>query len=316
MEDSLLPRPLRRGDLVALLAPASAVSPEYCDGAVRWLERNGFRVRRYPSAGGISGSYSAPEQTRIAELRDALSDPEVKAILCARGGYGCAHLLEHIDSLAKENPKWIIGFSDVSALHALMQSHGYISLHSSMAKHLTLHPEDAVSQAILKTLLTGRQQEISCPADPLSIPGKAHGILIGGNLAVINALAESPWSPFNKERRRDCILFIEDISEAIYAVERMLFRLHISGFLDRVKGIIVGQFTEYRPDRNFSRMDDMISYRLRQWGFGSDAKAGIPVAFNFPAGHVDLNLPLLLGSPALLCVTPETQSLRPVNPTV
>lgn len=312
MEDSRLPAPLCRGDLVALLAPASAVSPEYCDGAVLWLERNGFRVRRYPSAGGSSGSYSAPEQTRIAELRDALSDPEVKAILCARGGYGCVQLLEHIDSLAKENPKWIIGFSDVSALHALMQSHGYISLHSSMAKHLTLHPDDDVSKAILKTLLTGEQQVISSPADPLSIPGEASGILIGGNLAVINSLAESPWSPFSKERGRGGILFIEDISEAIYAVERMLFRLHISGFLDRVKGIIVGQFTEYRPDRNFTRMEDMISHRLRQWGFGSEAKAGIPVAFNFPAGHVDRNLPLLLGSPASLYVSPGIQVLKPV----
>lgn len=295
--------PLIPGDTVALLAPASAVKPEYCDGAEEWLESHGFRVRRYPSAGGVSGSYSASEEVRIAELKEAFCNPEIKGILCARGGYGCVQLLEEISPTAMENPKWIIGFSDISALHAMMQTLGFRSLHAPMAKHLTLHPSDSVSRAILTSMTSGIQPEVVYPTDRRSVCGVAQGMLIGGNLAVINGLADTPWDPFRLARQKECILFIEDISEAIYAVERMLFRLYLSGTLNRLKGLIVGQFTEYRPDRNFDCMEDMISKRLRQW------EIDIPTAFDFPAGHVEGNYPLILGQDIRLVVTPETTAL-------
>lgn len=298
-------KPLEKGDLVALLAPASAVKGEYCDGAEAWLKAHGFRVCRYPSAGGFSGSYSAPEAQRIAELHDALSDPEVKAVLCARGGYGCVHLLEHLSDLAATNPKWIIGFSDVSALHAMMQTHGHCSIHASMAKHLTLHPDDETSCALLATLTTGKQQPIFFPTLPCSHQGKGSGMLIGGNLAVINSLASTPWDTSRNVLERDCILVVEDISEAIYAVERMMFRLHLAGTLARLKGLIVGQFTEYRADRNHHTMEEMLAARLRAW-----MRDGVPVAFGAPIGHVERNLPLLLGSRVTLTVGPHQTVIK------
>ncbi len=237
------------------------------------------------------------------------------------------HLLDpETERLFLENPKWIIGFSDVSAFHAMAQSNGYCSLHSSMAKHLTLYPEDEVSQAIYRTLTTGEQQPIEYPTAPGSIPGEAEGILVGGNFAVLNGLAGTRYdvltgrvrgreTPSDKplsgltatrkaeEKKIGNILFLEDIAEPIYKVERLLYQLHLSGALSRFCGLIFGQFTEYRADRNYTRMEDMILERLREWGYTN------PVALNFPAGHVDDNRPLLLGTPIRLTITPTITRL-------
>lgn len=291
---------LREGDTIALLAPASAVKEEYCDSAEKWLKDKGFRVKRYPSAsGGVSGSYSASTADRRREICDALADPEVKGILCARGGYGCIHLLEEATPLFRANPKWIIGFSDVSALHAMAQCSGYPSVHAPMAKHFAESPCDEVSELWLRTLTTGNQQAISYPTAPGSIAGEAEGVLIGGNLAVLNSLAATPWDLLSLPLSRPSILMIEDISEAIYAVERMVYRLHLSGALGALKGIVIGQFTEYRPDRNYGSVEEMLAERFREWN------VTCPVAFGFPAGHVADNRPLLLGSECRLTVTPQ-----------
>ncbi|MBD5290381.1 MAG: LD-carboxypeptidase [Bacteroides sp.] len=305
-ERTVVPAPLRRGDLIALLAPASAVSADYCAGAARRLEEAGFRVRLYPSCGGVSGSYSAPEEQRRGELLDALDDEEVKGILCARGGYGCVQLLESLSPFRPEWRKWIIGFSDVSALHAWAQSCGMASLHAPMAKHLATYPfTDPSSRDWLAALTTGRQPEIEYPTSPFSRGGKARGRLIGGNLAVLNGLAATPFDILGLPLREPAILFLEDISEAVYAVERMLWRLKLQGVLEALKGLVIGQFTEYRPDRNFSSMEEMISTRLREWNID------IPTAFGFPTGHTEENRPLLLGAEAELIVGEELTTLKP-----
>lgn len=298
---------LRRGDTVALLAPASAVKEEYCDGAERWLIEKGFKVKRYPSAcGGTAGSYSASATDRRGELCDALADPGIKGILCARGGYGCIHLLEEATPLFGANPKWIIGFSDVSALHAMAQCSGFCSIHAPMAKHLAESPCDEVSSLWLQTLVSGRQQTVSYPTAEGSIAGEAEGVLIGGNLAVLNSLAATPWDILSLPLSRPSILVMEDISEAIYAVERMVYRLHLSGVLGVLKGIAVGQFTEYRPDRNYVSVEEMLAERFREWN------VECPVAFRFPVGHVADNRPLLMGSECRLTITSDTTVLEPV----
>lgn len=299
----LCPDPLGPGDLIAMLAPASAVKEEYCRGAKDFLEAQGFRVRLYPSAsGGVYGSYAASFRQRVEECRDALRDPEVKCILCARGGYGCVQLLEELTDELRANPKWIVGFSDISALHALAGTHHIRSLHAPMAKHLTEHPlPDPCTRAWLDVLTTGRQPEIRTAGNQFSSPGKATGRLIGGNLAVLNSLAGTPYDIMALSLREPVILFIEDVSEAIYAVERMLWRLKLQGVLDSMKGIITGHFTDYRhPDLNFASVEEMVSFRLKEWGISGR----IPCAIGFPVGHQQPNYPLLLGSIVELTVTP------------
>lgn len=298
---AITPSPLRPGDKIAIFAPATTVKREYVEGAAEMLSREGFSVEIMPSALGPSdGSYAASFDTRLADLRKALADPEVKCILCARGGYGCNRLLPHIPTEEiRQNPKWIIGFSDISALHALWLTAGVKSLHAPMAKHLTILPSDDPSTSALLAILRGeRRIDYKIPPTPYNRPGTATGRLQGGNLAVLNGLAATPYDILTAAPGERVILFIEDISEAIYAVERMLVRLYMSGFMHRIAGLIVGQFTEYRPDLNFPSMEAMIDTFLSRCHI-----TGIPVAFNFPTGHVDLNLPLIEGEEVTLKVT-------------
>ncbi len=321
MKDMIWPEALQPGDTIAIVSPATTVKPEYVAGAAERLHEIGYNVVVTPSAQGPAvGSYAAAEEVRLADILTALTDPAVKCIFCARGGYGCVHLLPHIpEQLIRENPKWLVGFSDISALHAAWLKSGVVSLHAPMAKHLTHFPpnhtpSDPQSGYIATDALLGILNGTFTPdyavlAHPLNRFGEARGVLRGGNLAVLNGLAATPWDILDVKEGEDVILFIEDVSEAIYAVERMLIRLTLSGALRRVKGLIVGQFTEYRPDRNFDIMEQMIASLLDRCGL-----TGFPVVFGFPTGHVDYNLPLIEGSTVSLQVAPEGTILKTLTP--
>ena len=300
----IIPDNLTPGDSVAIVSPASIVNPDYIDGAAHFLESEGLRPVVMPHANGpASGSFAATDAERLADLLDAWREPTVRAILCSRGGYGCNHLLPLIPvDTVRDNPKWLIGFSDISALHALSLRAGVVSMHAPMAKHLTLLPSDHYcTRAIMRMLTEGLPVEYIVPGHPLNRPGEAEGMLVGGNLAVINGLGATQFDPVARATEQPVILFIEDISEAIYAVERMLIRLRLAGQLDRVAGLIVGAFTEYRADRNHPDMETMISRLLGDVPF--------PVAYGFPAGHTDDNLPLALGAHVRLAISPETTIL-------
>lgn len=298
----VIPPSLSPGDRIAIISPATVVKPEYIDGAADFLRHEGFIPVVMPHAKGpASGSFAASDADRIADIRAAYTDPSVRAILCARGGYGCNHLIPALPaSLIAADPKWLIGFSDVSALHALSLNAGVASLHAPMAKHLSLLPPDHYcTRAMMRILTQGLPVEYIVPSHPLNRPGEACGTLVGGNLAVINGLAATPYDP--TAIAPPVILFIEDISEAIYAVERMLIRLRLAGRLDSLAGLVVGSFTEYRPDLNHPDMETMISRLLGDVDF--------PVAFAFPAGHTDDNLPLPLGATAHLSVSADATIL-------
>jgi muramoyltetrapeptide carboxypeptidase len=260
---------------------------------------------------GAHGSYSATPAERLADFRTALADPGVRAILCSRGGYGAVHLLPDfpIDEWLAD-PRWLIGFSDISALHAMLNARDVVSIHASMCKALTLRDASDADNAMLLDILTGKRPHYCVDAHTANRQGTAHGIVRGGNLAVIADLIATPYSPFATPE--DTILVIEDIAEPIYKVERILWQLRLSGYLDRVVGIIVGQFTEYRPDKNYDDMYAMLADML-----GTSPRGGVaaqtcncPVAMNFPVGHVDHNIPLLMGAPATLTVAPDSATLR------
>lgn len=307
------PAPLRKGDKIALVSPASAVREEYVLGAMEKLMQRGYEpvLMKY-ALGHEDGNFAAPKGDRVMDLFNALEDPEIKAIFCTRGGYGCCQLLANFSyGIVSNNPKWIIGFSDVSALLAMWYNSDVASIHGPMAKHLATNPIDnRCSEALFNILENGGRFDYTILAHEYNRPGKATGTLLGGNLAVLNDLSDTPYDLLSlTHAKKDVILFIEDIAEPIYKVNRILWRLYLSGTLMMVKGIIFGQFTEYKPDKNFDSMEEMIHQFLER----SMIPSYIPVVYNFPTGHTELNYPLTVGAQVELEVSETEVTLRTLH---
>lgn len=304
----IIPDKVKQSDTIAIIAPATIVKEEYVKGAARVLTNLGFRPKIMPGTlGPACGSFASSFDSRLADLKNALHDPEVKAILCARGGYGAVHLLPYFtDSEIRDNAKWLVGFSDISALHALWHKAGVASIHGPMAKHLSEEGSQDSSSSMLLDMLEGRRTEYTITTDshPFNVHGVATGRLVGGNLAVLTSLAGTPYDLLDANHEEGVVIFVEDISEAIYAVERMLTRILLSGLKNRVRGLIFGQFTEYRPDRNFPDMESMIHALLSRFGI-----ADIPMTFNFPIGHVKENFPIAEGALYTLRISEENVKL-------
>lgn len=308
----ICPDTLRKGDKIAVISPASIVKPEFIDGACGFIRSYGYEPVVMPHAKGpASGNYASAMQSRLDDLLAAWTDSSVKAVLCSRGGYGAVHLLPHIPGeLFRLNPKWLIGFSDISALHALSLSQGVMSIHGPMARDFVKGKEDG--EAVMDIISSGvfpdliiEKGEYADESIAKNICGSCKGRLVGGNLAVLEGLAATPFDMMERALKEDCILFIEDIGEPIYKTERMLYRLYMQGVLSRVKGLIVGQFTESRPDANHKNPIEMIS-RF----FQDNLRVNYPVIYNFPVGHVERNIPLITGSMAELTVAPEKSILH------
>ena len=292
MERIIFPSPLTKGDKIAIISPASHILPESVDGACRTITQLGFLPVVGAHCKGQCGGYSGSIEQRLADFNDALHNPEVKAILCSRGGYGVVHLLEYLspDDIA-ENAKWLIGFSDISALHAAMAASGVASIHASMAKHLTKFGADNEATQALFGILQGQLPTYRIPAHPFNKPGTVTGTLTGGNMAVLCGLLDTEFDLLS----RGDILFIEDVGEEVYKIERMLYNLRLSGVLPMIKGMLVGRFTDYRnPDGNGESMEQMVKRMVEPYDF--------PVAFDFPVGHVDENMPLIEGAHVTLSV--------------
>jgi muramoyltetrapeptide carboxypeptidase len=292
----IFPDPLCPGDTVAICSPASSIAKYKVDGAKRVLEEQGWKVRVMPHTFGRSGIYSGTVANRFDDLQKAFVDPDVKAIVCSRGGYGMVHLLDKLNNLnLRQHAKWVVGFSDISAMHALLANNGIASLHASMTGHIMLGADDA-DNATLFAMLRGERPSFSFASHTYDHPGTADGTILGGNLAVLTALIDTPYNIL----LRDKILFIEDISEPIYKIERMLYQLQLSGVLPNLRGLIVGQFTEYRPSDSYKDMNDMIADMVAPYKY--------PVAFNAPIGHVDHNIPVIESAHVTLKVTNTGQN--------
>ena len=296
----IFPKPLRRGDKVAILSPSSHIIPERVDGAAAVLREWGYEPVVCPHCKGSCGTYSGTVEERLADLLWAVGEPSVRAILCSRGGYGAVQLLPSLPAeLIRRDPKWLIGFSDISALHAAWLRTGVASLHSSMAKLLAEGGAADPCSRLMLDVLQGRFPQYSIPAHPLNRHGQATGMIVGGNLAVLSALVSTPYDILQPGR----ILFIEDINEEIYKVERMLHTLRLNGTLARLGGLVVGQFTGHHfPDRNGDTMEQMIARMVAPYGY--------PVAMGFPIGHIDGNVPIVEGAHATLTTTGSTTTLH------
>lgn len=301
MDTMIRPRPLAEGDEIAIVSPASIIDPAYVEAAEAELRRQGWRVWVAPHALGRSGSYSGTPQERLDDISQALSRPGVRALLCSRGGYGCVELFDGfpIEEMCRD-PRWLIGFSDVSALHALMQSQGIMSVHSPMCRHIGSLGASNPTIAALYGILRGRPQRYAVAIDgsnrpePTTIAGR----LAGGNMAVTTALIGTPADPF---ARPGSILFLEDVAEPIYKIERMLWQLRLGGAFSRAAAVVFGQFTDYRPSANYATMEQMLR--------SMTADLDIPVVYGFPTGHTDVNYPLLCGAEATLAIDGHTATI-------
>lgn len=282
------------GDSVAICATSNYVTTSQIANAKNVLESWGLKVAEADNLYDIDGRYAGTIDARRRGLQKMIDNPNIKAIIAARGGYGAVQIINYIDLKPLENnPKWIVGFSDVTVLHAAINNKGIETIHGCMAYDFSNN--ESVSS--LKKALFGELTELSISTNTNCIKGTAEGRLVGGNLSIIYSLGGALFFDLNT---KGAILFFEDTGEANYAIDRMLSNFKLSGKLDSVKGIVIGQFTNMTTG-NDKPLNEIILEKVRD--------LGIPVMYGIPAGHGSPNLSLYLGRTVKLEVGEEKSVL-------
>jgi muramoyltetrapeptide carboxypeptidase len=286
------PPPLRRGDLVAITCPARKATRDDLAHAVELLESWGLRVRLGATVGAVDRQFGGPDALRAEDLGRQLADPEVRAVFCARGGYGCARLLPLLDPAPlRADPKWLVGFSDVTALLAWADRQTDVAtLHAPMPCTFAGTTPEALEH--LRQHLFGRRPGLAAGAHPLNRAGRARGRLVGGNLSVLYSLRGTPGFP----DLNGAVLFLEDLDEYRYHVDRMALNFSLGGLWSGLAGLAVGGLTDMR--------DNAVPFGREAADIVAEHAAGFPfpVGFGLPAGHVADNRALLFGEPVTLTV--------------
>lgn len=283
------PQSLKQGDTIAIASPAGAVSdPSIVEGAIATLRSWGLNVVIAPHTLGRVGYYAGSIEERRNDFLSLIADDNIKAILCCYGGYGCVHIADAVADAIKNSPKWIIGMSDCSVLHAASLAKGVMSLHAPQCRHLSENTNDEAVK-YMRRILFGESVEYTIDSHPYNIEGTARGRIVGGNLSVLHALMRTPYDIFQP----DTILFIEDTNEPLYRIERMLYSLKLSGVLHNIAALIVGEFIGCKENRDFGGTVYDIIYSLTK-------DCNIPVCYNFPVGHCKRNFPIIEGAIAEL----------------
>lgn len=301
---SLLPimiRPqfLKPGDTVAIVSPAGAVGEAaIVSGAAETLRSWGLNVIIAPHALTRRGYYAGTPEERTEDFLALIGNDSVKAIFCSYGGYGCVHIADAVAAAIAEKPKWIIGMSDCSVLHAASLAKGVMSLHAPQCRHLSSCPADEATQYLRRILFGGSVQYTIAP-HPYNIKGAVRGRIVGGNLSVLHALMRTRYDIFAE----GTILFIEDINEPLYRIERMLYSLKLSGVLSGLAALVVGRFVGTKEAAAFGGSHYDIIRALT-------ADCNIPVCYDFPVGHCSENFPVVEGAEAELCVADDCVTLR------
>jgi len=287
---------LKKGDTIAITCPAGYMPREKAQTCIETIQQWGFEVMVGKTLGSKSKNYfSGNDETRLNELQAMLDDEGIKAILCGRGGYGISRIIDQIDfTRFKKNPKWIIGFSDITLLHAHINRNFKIAtLHAPMAAAFNNGENKNEFIDSLHKALVGKKAKYACKADAFNKLGEAKGELIGGNLTLISHLIGTK-SDINTKNK---ILFIEDIGELIYSTDRMLHQLKRSEKLTNLSGLIVGGFTDVKDtERPFGKnVKELIKDILQDYDY--------PVCFDFPVGHKKENYALKIGGDFQLKIT-------------
>ena len=286
------PKLLSKGSKVAIVATARFVTEKDIESALRRLEAMGFVPVYDDRLFAACDQFAGDDDSRAATLQSYLDDPEIDAILCARGGYGTVRIIDKLNfDKFLLNPKWILGYSDVTVLHAHLQSLNCESIHATMPINFNDNTEASLNslyEALTKGNLTYEIESV-----PINIYGEAEAELVGGNISVLYSLLESDSFP-NTDGK---ILFLEDLDEYLYHIDRMMMALKRAGKLDNIKGLVVGGLTKMHDNAiPFGKTAEQIIFEYVK-------DKNIPVCFNFPAGHIDDNRAMIFGRKTKLAVS-------------
>jgi len=297
----LTPPYLKPGDSIGIIATARKISEEELKPAFNKFSEWGLNVVVGKNIYEIENQYSGSDKQRASDLQDMLDDDAIKAVIIARGGYGTVRIIDNIDfSKFRKNPKWIIGYSDVTVLHShIYQNFGIETLHATMPLNFPENGNDNNALNSLKAAVFGEKLEYKTESNKLNKIGKSEGVLIGGNLSLLYALAGTPSDIDTSDK----ILFIEDLDEYLYHIDRMMIQLKRSSKLKHLAGLVVGGMSEMR--------DNTVPFGKTAYEIVSEAVAeyNYPVCFDFPAGHMEDNRALILGRKVSLDVAKDSATL-------
>ncbi len=296
----ITPQYLTKGDTIGLISTARKITANELEPSIKCLTNEGFNVVTAPNVFGDFHQFAGTDEQRIADFEWMINNPDVKAILCIRGGYGTARIIDHIDfSRFIENPKWVCGYSDVTVLHAHIHNFGIKTIHSTMP--INFPTDGSINNSIQTLFDTLRGDHLSYQTKPnkLNREGLCQGVIIGGNLSILYSIqgTASEIDTHNK------ILFIEDLDEYLYHIDRMISSLKRGNKIAPIAGLIIGGMTDMHDNTiSFGMSAEQIIYNaVKEFNF--------PVCFNFPAGHIENNLALTMGSKITLEVTKEKSTI-------
>lgn len=305
MKEVIFPKSLKKGDKIAIISPAGAVDEAQLENGIKLIETKGFEPvlgKNLYTKYSHGYNYAGTEKERISDLNWAFNDDEVSAVWASRGGYGCQHLLRHIQlSKFKKDPKWYVGYSDNTVIQSFLLKSNFASIHGQTVKTSNFGVT-AASYDLIFDILKGEKPKYTIEKNQFNKKGSAEGTLIGGNLALIYALLGTNYS-FNF---KDKILFIEDIGENFYALDRMLISLDLAGVFRKIKGLIIGGMTnmgEEKENKNFEKSFDHFAYQIISERI---SKFDFPTAFGFPNGHIFDTRPLIIGATVKMKVGDKT----------
>jgi muramoyltetrapeptide carboxypeptidase len=291
----ILPPNLQKGDTVALISTARKIDVSHLEFVLHILNSWGLEVIQGKNLLSSFHQFAGTDEERANDLQYAINDTKCKAIFCFRGGYGTVRIIEKIDfSPLLKQPKWIVGYSDVTALHNTLNKMGLASLHASMPVNFNTNTSEALLS--LKNALYGNSNQFTFEAHPLNRLGETKGELIGGNLSMLLSLSGTKYD-INTIGK---ILVLEDLDEYLYHIDRMLWNLKLGGKLENLQGLIIGGFTDMHDNTVPFGMDayQIISEAVKEYSF--------PVCFHFPFGHIDDNRALIIGKEAKLLVSKDS----------
>ena len=291
---------LKPGDKIAIVAPARKITAAEVDLAIKTFQQWGLKVVNGLHLFGEENQYSGSDEERASDFQAMLDDIEIKAIVCARGGYGTVRIIDKLNfNFCEQHPKWVVGYSDITVLHSHIQTQfGIETIHAIMPINF---PDKGAEPSIesLRKALFGEVLEYKNTSNILNVCGSTTGTLCGGNLSIIYALNGTP----SDLQTDDKILFIEDVDEYLYHLDRMMMNLKRNGKLDKIKGLIVGGLTKMNDNAvGFGKQAEEIIA-----GYVNDK--GVPICFDFPAGHGTQNSALILGREVNLNVDNKGVSL-------
>lgn len=293
----VIPPFLKKGDKIGIISTASKIDRIVVEPAIELLISLGYRIEVGEHTFSSFHQFSSSDFNRAYDLQKMLDNPDIKAIICSRGGYGTLRTLEIIDfSKFIQNPKWIIGFSDVTVLHSKLNILGIASIHGAMPKYFLFDEKPSESFKTLFDAMTGQPLTYNLPSNRNNRRGKTTAQLVGGNLSILYSLRGTPYDIDTAGK----ILFIEDLGEYMYHLDRMMMNLKVGGKLEYLAGLLVGNFTGMLDN------DEPYGKSVEEIIFDSIAEYNFPVAFQFPAGHAPDNFALKLGVETTFEITDST----------